>query len=87
MDVPIPLELSVRRMHFPQETLYGGALFLTASTPDARNWIEQEAPRFGKMYPPDPASDNYKLFISDTYRTDDVEAYLRDGYASQENPS
>lgn len=81
-NLPIPLELSVRRVNFPNQTLYGGMLSLTPSTPDARNWIEQEAPRFGRLFHPEPRGDSYKLFISEVYRTNDVEAYLRDGYAT-----
>lgn len=71
---PIPKELSVTR---PSSA---SMLWITVTSHDAAQWINQEAPLFGDLYPPKLAQ-HYTLFVSDAYDTDEVAAHLRT-YAS-----
>lgn len=78
MNSPIPVELSV--VEDVWRSVYGGRIFLTPSTEDARSWIETEAPKYGQLFPPLGRSDCYDLFVSRTYKRSGVARYLRDGY-------
>ena len=65
MKKPIPKELVISG---------NSLLWITASSEDARRWIEQEAPQFGQLFPPDPKE--YTLFIGQEYDEKEVKAYL-----------
>lgn len=63
---PTPKELVIKDL---------GHLCITATTNDARQWIEQEGSTFGHLYKPD-FFPFYRLFIGDEYDHDEVIAYL-----------
>ena len=66
---PTPKELVVRHM--------GGSLRnieITVTSKDAQEWVEREAPSFGKMLGNDP--NYYFLVVSDAYNPAEVAKYL-----------
>lgn len=67
---PIPRELTVTRPS------HAAMLYITVTSHDAAQWLEQEAPQFGNFYKP-TFETHYTLFVSDAYDTDEVAKHLR----------
>lgn len=68
---PRPKELLVQ-LHIPHSHI----VEIYAHSDDARQWIVENAPGFGNLYPPDVVRDRYLLFVPPTFDVDEVIAYI-----------
>lgn len=78
MNKPEPkVEMLVTRNHNTN------CLFIHVGTPDAREWVMNEAVAFGELYERNAAT--LHLWVSPLYDIDEVFAYMATGYNSDDN--
>ena len=50
---------------------------ITCTSNDARSWVEQNLPPYGRLLPPVTSMHNaYRLIVSDAYKVDEVKRYI-----------
>lgn len=64
-------EITVRVM-----TSNGELLHIWAASNDAREWLENHAPKYGNLYPPE-RDGHYDFFINPVFDVEEIQRYIK----------
>lgn len=71
MSTPVPNRQLIARIDIGIRRI-----FITGHSAEAKQWIEEHAPQFGKFFEPIMENEAYQLFVSDGYHMQEVAEYL-----------